>query len=62
MTLLDTKEAAQRIRLSEKTLITWRSRGRGPKYLKVGGKVFYTEAHLDEFVAQSIVDPAIVLA
>ena len=51
---LNTKQAA--IYLESKgtpftfsTLEMWRSQGRGPKFKKVEGKVFYEKCDLDEF-------------
>jgi len=51
---LNTKKAAEfltglGIPFSKKTLEIWRSQGRGPKYKRVGGSVFYTESALFEF-------------
>lgn len=34
-------ELAERLQLSPATLTTWRSRGRGPRYMKPGGAVRY---------------------
>lgn len=33
------------------TLQWWRTTGRGPRYVKVGRKVFYRPADLDAFIA-----------
>jgi len=40
-TLIDTETLAERIELSERTLEKWRVQGRGPAYLKLGGRVLY---------------------
>lgn len=43
-----------------KTLEVWRSQKRGPKYKKVGNRVFYEPAWLDEYMAGievKIIDP-----
>ena len=40
-TYLNTKELADRWGLSETILRTWRIRGFGPGYLKIGKKVLY---------------------
>jgi hypothetical protein len=56
--LRPTKAAAVKLNTSEATLNTWRSRGRGPKYVKIGGKVFYRDEDLDEFISQNVIDPA----
>jgi hypothetical protein len=39
--LLNTVEAAQRLRLNPQTLNRWRRQGIGPAYLRVGKKVMY---------------------
>lgn len=35
----------------EPTLQWWRTTGRGPKYLKIGRRVFYRRTDLDAFIA-----------
>jgi hypothetical protein len=44
------KYAAKYLHQSERTLERWRVTGRGPEYVKVGKKVFYTESALVAFV------------
>jgi len=46
---LNTEQAAAYLQLSKHTLNTLRSRGKSPKYIKRGGRVFYTEEALDEW-------------
>ena len=48
--LLTTEEAARYLRLSPRTLERYRMTGEGPEYLKVGGRVFYRKAALDEWL------------
>ncbi len=52
--LLDTAQAAQRLNVDEGTLKNWRSQGRGPDYVVVGGGggrlVRYTPRALDEHI------------
>jgi hypothetical protein len=43
--------AAIYLGMTEKTLSMWRSAGRGPRYVKVGGRVFYFVHDLDRFIA-----------
>lgn len=43
--LLTTREAAERLRLSKRTLDNMRGHGTGPPFRKIGGRVFY---HLDD--------------
>lgn len=45
-------EAAEYLGCSPRTLDHWRSRGRGPKYLKVGTRVLYRISDLDAFVRE----------
>lgn len=35
------------------TLATWRSRGFGPKYMKLGGRVLYTLTAVEEYEARN---------
>lgn len=44
---LTTNEAAAYLRLSPVTLAQWRSRDRGPAFLKLGAAVRYRRADLD---------------
>ena len=53
--LLNTKEAASLMRMSPGTLEIWRSDGRGPRYRKIGWKVFYTVEDLQEFIESGLV-------
>lgn len=49
-TLLRENEAAEVLRLSERTLERWRSRGEGPKAKKIGARrVAYTVGSILEF-------------
>lgn len=44
-------DAARYLGLSQKTLAMWGLVGKGPRSLKIGGKVFYFRRDLDAFVA-----------
>lgn len=44
-------EAAEILRTPATTLQWWRTTGRGPKYVKIGRRVFYRLVDLDEFVS-----------
>lgn len=48
----DTKAAAERLNLSPKTLDNWRSRGGGPPYYKLGGRIVYDDAEVDTWLAK----------
>lgn len=46
-------DAARYLGLRPKTLAMWMMLGKGPASTKVGGRVFYFQRDLDEFVARS---------
>lgn len=48
--LLDTRQAAAYLTLSATTLISWRSLGRGPRFVRLGRSVRYRQADLDAFM------------
>jgi len=50
MSLLLEREAAERLRLTRTTLAGMRSRGTGPEWVKLGGRVFYRSEALDTWV------------
>lgn len=43
------RELAFRWRISHRTLERWRSTGKGPKYLKIGGRVIYRLSDIEEY-------------
>jgi len=47
---MDRKNAAEYLGHAEKTLAQWATQGKGPRSVKVGGRVFYFRADLDEFI------------
>lgn len=51
---LDQNELAQRWRTSPRTLEQWRWQGRGPRYLKIGGRVVYRLSDVKAFEAASL--------
>jgi hypothetical protein len=55
--LLDTAEAAQRLRMARITLELWRQKGVGPKFCRWGRTVRYDPRELDRFIAESTVKP-----
>jgi excisionase family DNA binding protein len=55
MQLLDQREAARRLRLSERTLERLRLTGGGPQYIKCGRSVRYREADLEAWCAARVV-------
>lgn len=54
--LLTTAQAAAYLHLSPSTLEKMRCYGRGPKYLKVGGRVLYRTADLEAFLEACVVE------
>ena len=55
MTLhVDQKDLAQRWRMSPRTLEQWRWQGRGPRFLKIGGRVVYRLADIEAFEVASL--------
>jgi excisionase family DNA binding protein len=51
--LLTTKEAAEFLRLKPHTLENMRSEGKGPIFMKLGGRVFYHRADLKTWLKES---------
>jgi excisionase family DNA binding protein len=54
--LLDQREAAKLLRLSERTLERLRLTGGGPLYIKCGRSVRYRESDLESWIAARVVD------
>ena len=46
---LDQAHLAERWQMSPRTLEQWRWQGRGPKFLKVGGRVIYHLADVEQY-------------
>lgn len=55
--LLNEVEAAAFLKVEPPTLSRWRCFSRGPKYVKVGALVRYTQTDLDAYVAGATVTP-----
>ena len=51
---LHQSELAHRWKISSRTLERWRWEGRGPPYLKIGGRVVYRLADIEEFEAANV--------
>jgi len=49
---MNPKNAARYLGREEKTLAQWRSQGKGPKYVKLNGRIFYFKDDLDTEVAK----------
>ncbi len=50
--LLPDIKAAQRLPFSVHTLRWWRCMGRGPTFVKIGGRVFYDPNEIDRWISQ----------
>ncbi len=50
------QDAATYLGLSHSTLEKMRHTGRGPRYLKVGGRVFYRQSDLDAYLEAAVVE------
>jgi Helix-turn-helix domain len=48
--MLTTAEAAAYLSLAPHTLNVWRITGRGPAFVKIGRRIAYRKAALDEFI------------
>lgn len=58
--LLTTAQAAKEAfggHVTPTTMQWWRTTGRGPKYVKIGRRVFYRRAELDDFIAANVRSP-----
>ena len=51
---MDRPEAALYLGLSPKTLAMWTSQGKGPRWVRVGGRIFYFLRDLDAFIQQGV--------
>lgn len=54
--LLTRDEAAQWLRVDAGTLRNWATRGRGPRFSRLIGRVVYRREDLEEFVAAHLVE------
>lgn len=54
--LLTQAEAAELLRLSERTLERWRVVGGGPVFCKLGKRVLYRRADLEKWIASHVVN------
>jgi excisionase family DNA binding protein len=53
--LMDETEAAKRLAVSVRTVQAWRLNGRGPKFVRLGSAVRYSETALAEFIERGTV-------
>jgi hypothetical protein len=60
---LQTEDRAARfLCVAPGTLKQWRTKGRGPAWVKIGKNVFYRETDLDAFIAAQTYTPAAAAA
>lgn len=51
---LTTKEASEMTGFSPSTLNTWRSRRRGPKFVRIMGRVYYMRADVEAWLNEQM--------
>lgn len=56
--LLNNEQTAGRLNIAASTLNVMRSQGKGPRYIRVGGSIRYSEADIEEYLRLRTVDPA----
>jgi Helix-turn-helix domain len=49
--LFDPQEASGYLRIAKQTLARWRCYGLGPRFVRIGGRIFYDPVDLDAFIA-----------
>lgn len=54
--VVNESEAAQFLGLKRQTLANWRG-VKGPKYVKVGGRIVYKISDLEDFLNRNTIDP-----
>lgn len=54
--LLTEKEVQPLLRLRLKTLQQWRALKKGPRFTRLGRRVFYLRADVERFIAENTVD------
>jgi len=55
---LSTERAAELLGVAPATLLKWRSRRRGPPFVKLGRRVVYSEGALRAWAEMHVVSPA----
>lgn len=48
------KQVSEQIGLSVATLATWRSRGKGPEFIRIAGRVYYLNTAVQEWLDKEI--------
>jgi excisionase family DNA binding protein len=47
-------EVAERMRITRGTLANWRSRGKGPKFIRFGQRILYSEQQISRFIEECV--------
>lgn len=55
--LIDEGEAAELIKQTPRTLAVWRCEKKGPRYVKLGRRVFYRRSDIRAFVLAQTIAP-----
>lgn len=55
--VVNDREAARFLGLAPQTLRNWRTNRRGPKYVRLGGRIVYRLADLNEFLNSGVINP-----
>ncbi len=53
-----TNDPALRVLAAPQTMVHWRREGRGPAYIKAGGRVLYRGDDLNDWIERQRVDPS----
>jgi hypothetical protein len=56
----DEHETEQWLRVKVKTLQTWRALKKGPRFVRIGRRIFYPTAELERFIAENTVETSAV--
>ncbi len=54
MALSTSRETAARLRISEGTLAKWRVQGKGPVFVRIGGKICYRDEDTNTFIENGL--------
>jgi predicted DNA-binding transcriptional regulator AlpA len=49
--LIEPSEVAQRLGVTPQSLLTWRRKAKGPRYIKIGGRIKYPLSGVKDWLA-----------
>lgn len=52
---MTTRDAAKQLGVAEDTLKKWRLKGTGPGFIKIGGRIYYTQEQVNAYIASQTV-------